>query len=103
VSLINNASPDVLLVGFGMPLQEKWIAANLARTHAWVVLSGGACLDYAAGKVRRGPPWMVNHGLEWLARLLIEPRRLWRRYLMGNPRFLLTVLRQRWRGGAGAR
>ena len=102
LSLINEACPDILLVGFGMPLQEKWIAANLARAHARIFLSGGACIDYAAGTVRRGSPWLVDHGLEWLARLLIEPRRLWRRYLLGNPRFLLTVLCQRWREGLAA-
>jgi N-acetylglucosaminyldiphosphoundecaprenol N-acetyl-beta-D-mannosaminyltransferase len=55
----------------------------------------GAALDYIAGTTRRGPRWMTDHGLEWLARLLIEPRRLWRRYLLGNPLFVWRVLRQR--------
>ncbi len=60
-----------------------------------VALTGGAVFDYAAGELRRGPRLLTDNGFEWLARLLIEPRRLWRRYLFGNPVFLARVLRQR--------
>jgi N-acetylglucosaminyldiphosphoundecaprenol N-acetyl-beta-D-mannosaminyltransferase len=91
---INAASPDILLVGFGMPLQERWLAQNRHRLDAGVALSGGAVFDYVSGRVRRGPPILTEHGFEWLARLLNEPHRLWRRYLFGNPLFLLRVLRQ---------
>jgi len=91
---INAASPDILLVGFGMPLQERWLAQNRHRLDAGVALSGGAVFDYVSGRVRRGPPILTEHGFEWLARLLNEPHRLWRRYLIGNPLFLLRVLRQ---------
>lgn len=92
---INAAAPDILVVGFGMPLQEYWLMENWGRMNAKVALTGGAVFDYAARELRRGPRLMTVHGFEWLARLLIEPRRLWRRYLIGNPLFLIRVLRQR--------
>ncbi len=94
IAAINQAKPDILLVGFGMPLQERWIDENLADISTHVALSSGACLDYVAGEVRRGSPLLVNYGFEWLARMLIEPRRLWRRYVLGNPYFLFLILRQ---------
>jgi N-acetylglucosaminyldiphosphoundecaprenol N-acetyl-beta-D-mannosaminyltransferase len=95
IQAINASRPHILIVGLGMPLQEHWIYHNRSRLQANVVLPVGAALDYVAGAVPRGPAWMTNHGMEWLARLLIEPRRLWRRYLLGNPLFLWRVLRQR--------
>ena len=91
---INTAAPDILLVGLGMPLQERWLTQNRQRLEAGVALSGGAVFDYVSGRVRRGPRLLTKSGFEWLARLLNEPRRLWRRYLLGNPLFLLRVLRQ---------
>ncbi len=95
VAAINRANPDILLVAFGMPLQEEWLYANRASLNARIALAGGAVFDYISGNLRRGPDWMTQHGWEWLARLLIEPGRLWRRYLLGNPQFVLRVLRQR--------
>ncbi len=92
---INGAKPDILLVGLGMPLQEYWLMENHHRIEAGVALTGGAVFDYVSGELRRGPPVLTGNGFEWLARLLVEPRRLWRRYLIGNPLFLLRVLRQR--------
>ena len=68
---------------------------NLARVHARVFLPLGACLDFYTGALRRAPAWMTDHSLEWLGRLVFEPRRLWKRYLIGNPLFLFRVLRQR--------
>jgi N-acetylglucosaminyldiphosphoundecaprenol N-acetyl-beta-D-mannosaminyltransferase len=94
---INAARPDILMVGFGMPLQEYWLDDNAARLDAGALMTGGAVFDYIAGTARRGPSWMTDHGFEWLARLIIEPRRLWRRYLLGLPlfglRFLIDKLR----------
>ncbi|WP_273887994.1 WecB/TagA/CpsF family glycosyltransferase [Rubrobacter naiadicus] len=98
IKQINTASPDILLVGMGMPLQERWLMENWERIDARVALTGGAVFDYASGRLRRGPRLLTDNGLEWLARLFIEPRRLWRRYLIGNPLFLWRVLRQRSRG-----
>lgn len=95
LSRLREARPDVLLLGFGMPLQEKWMMANLGRIDARVILSGGACIDYVAETVRRGPRILVDNHMEWLARLWVEPRRLWKRYLLGNPTFLALVLRQK--------
>lgn len=95
VEEINAAAPDILVVGFGMPLQERWLMQNRRRLNAKVALTGGAAFDYVAGNLRRGPRLLTRNGFEWLARLLIEPRRLWRRYLIGNPLFLVRVLRQR--------
>ncbi len=91
---INATAPDILLVGLGMPLQERWLTQNRHRLEARVALSGGAVFDYVSGRVLRGPRILTESGFEWLARLLHEPRRLWRRYLLGNPLFLLRVLRQ---------
>ncbi len=92
---INAANPDILLTAFGMPLQEYWVTVHRAQLQTRVVLCGGAVFDYVSGNLARGPHWMTQHGWEWLARLVIEPRRLWRRYLLGNPVFVWRVLRQK--------
>jgi N-acetylglucosaminyldiphosphoundecaprenol N-acetyl-beta-D-mannosaminyltransferase len=92
---INAAAPDILLVGLGMPLQERWLMENRSRLEVGVALTGGAVFDYVSGRLRRGPRLLTDNGFEWLARLLAEPRRLWWRYLIGNPLFLVRVLRQR--------
>lgn len=95
VHAINAVKPNILIVGFGMPIQERWLMENWDRIDANVALTAGAMFDYVSGELRRGPRWMTDHGLEWLARLIIEPRRLWKRYLIGNPLFLWRVLKQR--------
>ena len=101
---INASRPDILLVGFGMPLQERWLMRNWERVDARVALTGGAVFDYVSGELRRGPRILTDNGFEWLARLFIEPARLWRRYVIGNPLFLLRVLKQRLaQRGKGAR
>ena len=92
---INAAQPDILVVGFGMPLQEHWLSENWADLNATVTLTGGAVFDYISGELQRAPKWMTDYGLEWFGRLLIEPHRLWHRYLIGNPKFLWRVLLQR--------
>lgn len=94
IAQINTFKPDILYIGFGMPLQEAWIRDNLQRVEAKVFLPLGACLDFYTGQVYRGPRWMTDHGLEWLARLITEPKRLWQRYLVGNPLFLYRVLKE---------
>jgi N-acetylglucosaminyldiphosphoundecaprenol N-acetyl-beta-D-mannosaminyltransferase len=92
---INAARPDILLVGLGMPLQERWLMQNREKLAFGVALTGGAVFDYVSGRLRRGPRFLTENGFEWLARLLVEPHRLWRRYLVGNPLFLARVLKQR--------
>lgn len=95
IEQINAVKPNILIIGFGMPLQERWLMENWDRINANVALTGGAVFDYVSGELRRAPRWMTDNGLEWLGRLLIEPRRLWKRYLIGNPLFLWRVLKQR--------
>ena len=95
VAEINRVHPDVLLVCFGMPIQEQWVQAHAAKLATHVVLTGGAALDYAAGTAVPTPPWMVRLQLEWLYRLWKEPRRLFTRYVIGNPEFILRVLAER--------
>lgn len=94
IAQINAARPNILFVGFGMPLQERWLMENWARLQVNVAFTCGALFDYVSGELRRAPRWMNDHGLEWLGRLIIEPRRLWRRYLIGNPLFLWRVLKR---------
>lgn len=94
---INDARPNILVLGMGMPLQEKWLMENWSRIEANVALTGGAVFDYVSGTLQRAPAWMTDNHLEWLGRLAIEPGRLWRRYVVGNPLFLARVLRQRLR------
>jgi len=87
--------PDVLLVGMGTPQQEMWVEANHDRIEASVVWTVGALFDYVSGRVPRAPYWLADNGLEWIYRLAVEPRRMWRRYLLGNPAFLYRVLHER--------
>jgi N-acetylglucosaminyldiphosphoundecaprenol N-acetyl-beta-D-mannosaminyltransferase len=95
LAAVNAACPDILLVGMGTPTQERWIAAHRAALDVPVVWAVGALFDFVAGVQPRGPRWMLDNGLEWLYRLYTDPRRLWRRYLIGNPLFVARVLRQR--------
>ncbi|WP_406873644.1 WecB/TagA/CpsF family glycosyltransferase [Aminobacter sp. P9b] len=90
--------PDILLVAMGVPRQEFWIARNLGSEHCTLPIAVGALLDFLSGSVPRAPEWMRRLRLEWLFRLVIEPGRLWRRYIVGNPLFLLRVLRQKLAG-----
>ena len=92
---IANASPDVLFVGFGMPLQEYWIEENFHNIAARTILPAGSMIDYVAGEKKTTPSWMANHGMEWLYRLAQDPLRLWKRYLLGNPAFLFHMV-QSW-------
>src|SRR5437588_10321325 len=94
VEEINEAEPDVVWVGIGVPKQEKWMAALRADLEAPVLLGVGAAFDFLAGLVPQAPPGLQAAGLEWTYRLAHEPRRLWRRYLRYNPRFVGAFARQ---------
>lgn len=87
VDEINAAAPALLFMGLGCPKQENWMAAHKDRLTA-VMLGVGASFDFYAGNVKESPAWLGRLGLEWLYRLTQEPRRLWRRYLILNPRFM---------------
>lgn len=95
VDRINAASADVVLVGMGTPVQELWIGKHRDEINAPVVWAVGALLDFVVGAQRRAPTWVRRFQLEWLWRLGTDPRRLWRRYVLGNPLFLARVLRER--------
>ena len=84
---ITSSGVDVLFVGLGCPKQERWMAAHREALPC-VQLGVGAAFDFLAGAKRQAPAWIQNAGLEWLFRLACEPRRLWRRYLVHNPRFV---------------
>ncbi len=99
--LIKAAAPDVLWVGLSTPKQEQWMAGH-RDLRVSVMVGVGAAFDFHAGRVRQAPSWVREHGLEWLFRLLQEPRRLWRRYLLGIPKFAWALLREA-TGAAGPR
>ncbi|MFN2136689.1 MAG: WecB/TagA/CpsF family glycosyltransferase, partial [Candidatus Promineifilaceae bacterium] len=100
IAKINEAKPNILILGFGMPLQERWLMDNWHTVDANVALTGGAVFDYLSGRLSRAPGWMTDNSLEWLGRLVVEPKRLWRRYLVGNPLFMWRVLNERLLGEA---
>ena len=91
---INRSGADVVWVGIGVPKQEKWMARMRGRLEAPVLIGVGAAFDFHAGLVRQAPEWMQRSGLEWLFRFVQDPRRLWKRYLRYNPRFVTGFLRQ---------
>jgi N-acetylglucosaminyldiphosphoundecaprenol N-acetyl-beta-D-mannosaminyltransferase len=93
VDEINASGTRILFVGLGCPRQEQWMAEHKERVKA-VMLGVGAAFDFHAGAVKQSPAWLQRIGLEWAFRLLVEPRRLWRRYLTHNPRFLYLASRQ---------
>jgi N-acetylglucosaminyldiphosphoundecaprenol N-acetyl-beta-D-mannosaminyltransferase len=94
VDQINEAQPDVLWVGIGVPKQEKWMARMRERLEVPVMCGVGAAFDFHAGRVSQAPDWMQERGLEWTYRIAQEPRRLLPRYLYYNPRFLAAIAGQ---------
>jgi N-acetylglucosaminyldiphosphoundecaprenol N-acetyl-beta-D-mannosaminyltransferase len=94
VADINAKQPDIVVVGMGCPIQEYWIEDNRQAINAPVCFAIGATWDYLTGKVPRCPAWMGSNGLEWLFRLCVEPRRMFRRYVVGNPEFMWRVFWQ---------
>jgi N-acetylglucosaminyldiphosphoundecaprenol N-acetyl-beta-D-mannosaminyltransferase len=91
---INACRPDILLVGMGTPKQEIWAQRTVDRLDCSVLWGVGALFDFVSGRVPRAPASLSDNGLEWIFRLAIEPQRMWRRYLVGNPVFLSRVLTQ---------
>ena len=95
IDAINAANPDLLWIGMTAPKQEKWTYShwNELNIHCHVVTIG-AVFDFFAGTVERAPIWWQNHGLEWLYRLIKEPKRMWRRYIIGNTLFLWNMVKE---------
>jgi len=98
VEAVNHANPDLLWIGMTAPKQEKWAYAHWNELkigcHVGCI---GAVFDFFAGTVKRAPLWWQDHSLEWLYRLLTEPRRMWRRYILGNPLFIWNVMKEKMR------
>jgi N-acetylglucosaminyldiphosphoundecaprenol N-acetyl-beta-D-mannosaminyltransferase len=94
VQKINQANPDIVWVGLGAPKQERWMASHRDQLNAPVLIGVGAAFDFHTGRKPQAPRWMQRSGLEWLFRLLSEPKRLWKRYLYNNPRFIVLILLQ---------
>jgi N-acetylglucosaminyldiphosphoundecaprenol N-acetyl-beta-D-mannosaminyltransferase len=94
IDSINASGAQVVWVGLGSPKQDLWMARNRARLTAPLLVGVGAAFDFLTGRQKQAPPWMQAHGLEWAFRLAAEPRRLWRRYLVYNPRFTAALALQ---------
>lgn len=95
LAAINTFKPDVLLVGMTAPKQEKWAYQNYNRLQAEHICCIGAVFDFYAGTINRAPQWIIEIGMEWLYRMIKEPRRMWRRYLAGNIVFILHIIREK--------
>jgi N-acetylglucosaminyldiphosphoundecaprenol N-acetyl-beta-D-mannosaminyltransferase len=94
VETVNASGAQVVWVGLGSPKQDLWMARNRARLTAPLLVGVGAAFDFLTGRQKQAPRWMQAHGLEWLFRLAAEPRRLWRRYLVYNPKFTAALALQ---------
>jgi alpha-1,3-mannosyltransferase len=95
---IRTSEADVVLVAMGNPDQELWLRSNFAATGCRLGFAVGALFDFIAGEVQRAPVWVRSARFEWIYRLAQEPRRLWRRYVLGNPIFMLRIIGQWWTG-----
>lgn len=94
IARLNDSGADIVWVGLGSPKQDLWMAQYRPQLHAPLLIAVGAAFDMAAGAKRQAPRWMQRGGVEWLFRLLQEPRRLARRYLVYNPKFILLAMRE---------
>ncbi len=95
VQSVNTFNPEVLFIGMTAPKQEKWAYEHLAALNTGHICCIGAVFDFFAGTVSRAPRWMIGLGLEWFYRLIREPSRMWRRYLIGNSRFIWLVIMEK--------
>lgn len=93
---INKFQPDVLMIGMTAPKQEKWAYQHYTQLKVGHICCIGAVFDFYAGTVNRAPQWMINFSLEWLYRLVKEPRRMWHRYLIGNGKFIWEIVKEKW-------
>jgi N-acetylglucosaminyldiphosphoundecaprenol N-acetyl-beta-D-mannosaminyltransferase len=93
IDAINRSNASILLVAFGAPLQERWIAAHRSELTPTVLMGVGGLLDFFSGNIKRAPRWLREIGLEWVYRIVQEPGRMWKRYVVGNPLFLYRVMK----------
>lgn len=99
IAEINRLAPDILVTGFGMPVQEKWLMENWGAVKAHIFLNGGAVFDFISGRVKRAPEWLVRMEMEWLYRFYLEPKRLFKRYVFGNPYFFFQIFKEKLKRG----
>lgn len=92
---LDELKPDILFLGMGAPKSEKWIYRHRDRLTSRVAIGVGYAFDVIAGRISEAPRWMTRTGMEWAYRLLVEPKRLWKRYLIRDPKFFALILRQR--------
>ena len=97
INIINEKNPDILVVGFGNPLQEFWIEKNSTEINSSLIIGVGAFFDFYSGEINRAPKIVRKIHLEWLFRLLLEPKRLWKRYVLGNFLFIFRVFKQKFK------
>jgi len=92
---INSSNSDILFLGLGTPYQEKWIATFGKKTNIPIQIAAGSGIDFLSGVYKRAPEMLRKLGLEWLFRLFSEPKRLWKRYLLGIPHFVFLIIKQK--------
>ncbi|WP_457669792.1 WecB/TagA/CpsF family glycosyltransferase [Thiolapillus sp.] len=94
VRKINTANPDMLFIGISSPKKEEFVLRNASVLHAKLIMGVGGSFDVLSGKTSRAPLWMQNNGLEWFYRLIQEPKRMWKRYLVTNSQFIAITLKE---------
>jgi len=97
IDMINNCKPDILWVGLSAPKQEKWIYKNIGRLDIKMAFGIGAAFNFYANMVKRAPVWMQKAGLEWLFRMFAEPKRLFKKYMVNNTKFIYLVIKDYFR------
>jgi N-acetylglucosaminyldiphosphoundecaprenol N-acetyl-beta-D-mannosaminyltransferase len=95
VEMINETNPDIVWIGLSTPKQERWMSSHVGRISAPVMIGVGAAFDFHAGLKSQAPRFIQRSGFEWLYRLVTEPKRLWKRYLVNNPLFIIGIVQQK--------
>lgn len=95
IDIVNQFNPDILFVGMTAPKQEKWVNLHKDRLNSNVIVSIGAVFDFYAENINRAPEWMIDLGFEWFYRLIKEPKRMWKRYLINNTMFLFYMFKEK--------
>ena len=95
ITAVNSFQPDVLFIGLTAPKQEKWAFKNFNQLNTGHIGCIGAVFDFYAGNINRAPEWMISLGLEWLYRLIKEPQRMWKRYILGNLKFIYSIISEK--------
>lgn len=95
IEKINKTDAQILFVGMGSPIQERWVDENHNYLNTKIIWCVGALFDFVAGEQKRGPKYLTDYGFEWLTRFYYDPKRLWKRYLIGNPLFFYRIFKEK--------